>query len=93
MSAKSNYAGPRGNADVTFNTAVHNWRFALMERIKLPNRGGVTDGYGIVTVRVYGADDGEPKYIVRWNIAGTFSTTIEAADSLERFYLSAGMGG
>ncbi len=78
------YAGPRGNPAVTFNTAVHSWKFETASDIMFSPSSPRT---GRIAQRLYGADDGNPYYRVLWFCnSGADGSTLEPAARLETLW-------
>ncbi len=79
------YAGPRGNPDVTFNTAAYKWEFAVGDRVGYYPHNNMY--VGVITARYYGADDGNPYYSVSWSHDGlNTGSTVEPGAALESRY-------
>lgn len=78
---------PRRSKDgMSFGTAAHEFKFQLGAQIVAKAADGVT---ATVLLRVYGADDGDPYYQVRWYISGVArGVFLETAESLEKQYLA-----
>lgn len=77
-------APERNSSGVAFHTASHTFKFAVDQNVVSV---GSDDIRAEIIARLYGADDGNPYYHVRWFVnkqpRGTF---LEHAASLERQY-------